>query len=378
MSSAPGPTVRPVLVRDLLDGQELDQVLLVRSAEVRARRGGGDFLRLALGDRSGHLTAIVWDDVARARELCRAGTPVRVAGRFEVHARWGPQLALRSVREAASGSFDPCDLLDGPPRPAERMEADLHALVATVQDPHLRALLDRTLGPGASTWAAFRDAPAAKHFHQAYAPRAARALPVGGSGASARSARPSQASTATSRSPARCCTTSASSRPTRSTRRPSTSPTPAACRARSRSATSASAARSRRIDGLPAATAQARAAHHPQPSRLARARQPGRPLHARGHARAHDRQPRRAAGLLRPPREGAGAGRVVVAVRPRASARAPTSLGRRRASRRRPEARPLARSRLKVRKLRARPAPGAPASPAGFYLGSRWRRTPRS
>ncbi len=169
MSSAPGPTVRPVLVRDLLDGQELDQVLLVRSAEVRTRRGGGDFLRLVLGDRSGHLAAIVWDDVARARELCRAGTPVRVAGRFEVHPRWGPQLALRSVREAASGSFDPGDLLDGPPRPAERMEEDLHALVATVQDPHLRALLDRTLGPGARTWPEFRRAPAAKHFHQAYA-----------------------------------------------------------------------------------------------------------------------------------------------------------------------------------------------------------------
>jgi 3'-5' exoribonuclease len=169
MSSAPRPTVRPVLVRDLLDGQELDQVLLVRSAEVRARRGGGEYLRLVLGDRTGHLTAMVWEDVAPARELCSAGTPVRVAGRFEVHQRWGPQLALRSVGEATPGSFELRDLLDGPPRPAERMEQDLHALVDTVQDAHLRALLDRVLGPATPTWADFRRAPAAKHFHQAYA-----------------------------------------------------------------------------------------------------------------------------------------------------------------------------------------------------------------
>ena len=57
---------------------------------------------------------------------------------------------------------------EGPPRPVERMEADLRELVATVQDGHLRALLDSVLGPGAPTWPAYRDAPAAKRYHQAY------------------------------------------------------------------------------------------------------------------------------------------------------------------------------------------------------------------
>ena len=49
------------------------------------------------------------------------------------------------------------------------MEADLRELVATVQYPHLRALLDRVLGEGTETWEAYRRAPAAKHYHQAYA-----------------------------------------------------------------------------------------------------------------------------------------------------------------------------------------------------------------
>jgi 3'-5' exoribonuclease len=49
------------------------------------------------------------------------------------------------------------------------MEADLRELVATVQHPHLRALLDRLLGEASPTWAAFRRAPAAKRYHQAYA-----------------------------------------------------------------------------------------------------------------------------------------------------------------------------------------------------------------
>ncbi len=62
----------------------------------------------------------------------------------------------------------PTSLLDGPTRPAAQMEADLRELVATVQDFHLRRLLEGSLGDDATTWPQFRDAPAAKHYHQAY------------------------------------------------------------------------------------------------------------------------------------------------------------------------------------------------------------------
>ena len=48
------------------------------------------------------------------------------------------------------------------------MEADLRELVATVQSPHLRRLLGVIFAEGSPTWTAYRDAPAAKHYHQAY------------------------------------------------------------------------------------------------------------------------------------------------------------------------------------------------------------------
>jgi 3'-5' exoribonuclease len=168
MSSAPRPTVSNVLVRDLQDGQDIDLVLLVRAVEVRRKRDGGAFLRLSLGDRSGQVTAMVWDAVAELQELCVAGRPVRVAGRFELHARWGAQIAIRALAAPAAETFEMSDLVDGPPRAAATMESDLRALEATVQDPHLRALLDRVLGEHTETWERYRRAPAAKHYHQAY------------------------------------------------------------------------------------------------------------------------------------------------------------------------------------------------------------------
>jgi 3'-5' exoribonuclease len=63
---------------------------------------------------------------------------------------------------------DPRELPDGPPHSVEAMVADMRDLIATVQNPHLRALLDSFFGEGSEEWARWRDAPAAKHYHQAY------------------------------------------------------------------------------------------------------------------------------------------------------------------------------------------------------------------
>jgi 3'-5' exoribonuclease len=157
-----------MLVRDLTEDQDLDQILLVRAAELRPRRDGGAVLRLSLGDRSGQVVAIAREGVEALREMCVPGRPVRVAGRFEVHARWGPQIVVAALTEPLPGSFDLADLVDGPPRSAQQMEADLRELVATIQDPHLRTLLDRILGEHTESWRRYRSAPAAKHYHQAY------------------------------------------------------------------------------------------------------------------------------------------------------------------------------------------------------------------
>ncbi len=84
-------------VREFQDGQSVAEVMLVRGAETRRRRNGDEFLKLTLGDRSANVTAIVSEGLADAIELCRLGVAVWVAGRFEVHERFGRQLAVEST-----------------------------------------------------------------------------------------------------------------------------------------------------------------------------------------------------------------------------------------------------------------------------------------
>jgi 3'-5' exoribonuclease len=157
-----------MLLNELTDGMEIDQVLLVREVERRQRRDGGEYLRLQLGDRTGAVACMVWEELAEMEALATAGAPVMVRGRFTVHPRFGPQVNLRELEPAAPGSYSPEDLSDGPARAVEQMEAEVRELVETVQEPHLRVLLERVLGEGSEMWAGYRLAPAAKYYHQAY------------------------------------------------------------------------------------------------------------------------------------------------------------------------------------------------------------------
>ncbi len=139
-------------VRQFADGCEIAQALLVRSVELR-----DEHLELILGDRTGSVPASVGHG---AGEPCRAGAVVFVAGTLS-----GVRLLVHALRAAREDEYAPEDLYDGPARELRQMESDLRELLATVQNPHLRHLMSAVF---ADTWAGYRDAPAAKRYHQAY------------------------------------------------------------------------------------------------------------------------------------------------------------------------------------------------------------------
>jgi 3'-5' exoribonuclease len=157
-----------MLIRELTDGDEVDQALLVRDVETRLKRDGSEYLRVTFADRSGQLAAMIWDGVSDVRPLLTAGEPVWVSGRYGVHPRYGAQLGLRAVRPAEPGSFDAEELIAGPTRDVAQMEAGLRELIGTIQNPHVRRLIDRLLGEHTELWQRYRVAPAAKFYHQAY------------------------------------------------------------------------------------------------------------------------------------------------------------------------------------------------------------------
>ena len=152
----------------LRDGERIEGCYIVRDRNRRPTKRGGEWLALKLADRSATISAKSWDDVEARFAITEPGTVVRIQGRFESSAQWGDALIIDAVAVADEGEYALGNLLETSPLPLERMEADLADLLATIQSSDLRTLLSRFFDPASPIYRRFRDAPAAKHYHQAY------------------------------------------------------------------------------------------------------------------------------------------------------------------------------------------------------------------
>jgi len=164
----PAQPAARIPLRELEDGQRVKGIYAVRERELRRKRNGEPWLRLVLCDASGSAEAVAWEDAETLYALAAPGTAVEVGGVFEMSERWGAKVKLSTLREAALDEYDPAELAAESEVSLAELEGKLRQLLETVQEPQLRELLNRFFGEGSPIWARFRDAPAAKVYHQAY------------------------------------------------------------------------------------------------------------------------------------------------------------------------------------------------------------------
>ena len=157
-----------VPLRELEDGQRVSGVYAVRERELRRKRNGEPWLRLAVCDGSGSAEAVCWEDAETLYATATSGSAIFITGVFENSERWGPKIKLSGLRVAEDGEYETADLAPQSEVSLELLERDLRALLATIQEPQLLELLDRFFAPGSEAWARFSVAPAAKVYHQAY------------------------------------------------------------------------------------------------------------------------------------------------------------------------------------------------------------------
>jgi 3'-5' exoribonuclease len=156
-----------VPVAELRAGQALDGCYTCAEIESATDRNGKAFLRLRLRDASGEVKGIHFDPSDEALTMA-AGDVAVVFGTYSVHPQYGPQVQVRRLRLAEAEEYDLSELVPVSPIDPGELAERLHALIDSVGEPHLRALLERAFDGSREPGTRFVIAPAAVRNHHAY------------------------------------------------------------------------------------------------------------------------------------------------------------------------------------------------------------------
>lgn len=154
-----------VFIAELVDGEPVTSYFLAKQIQVRQRRGGGPYLTMVLADRTGELPAVMWEGVDQLEASLSDGDIVKVQAALGAY-HGAPQLTVSRVRKAAPDEISLDEYLPRTERDPAALLAALDAAVESIEEPHLKRLLQELFADPAIR-AGFTAAPAAKAIHHA-------------------------------------------------------------------------------------------------------------------------------------------------------------------------------------------------------------------
>ncbi|GMV82394.1 MAG: hypothetical protein AMXMBFR7_35780 [Planctomycetota bacterium] len=162
-ASAPGAHT---FVKDLVAGQEVDDVFLVQDASLRLAKNGSKYIQATFGDRTGNIPVRQWDANDVVFQAYQGRGYAKVRGRVETYqARL--QMVVFQIQPADETTLDPADFVPVSKRPLDEMEKELDALLDTFTDPDYQRLL-KALFADPQVRGKFIKSPAANMLHHAW------------------------------------------------------------------------------------------------------------------------------------------------------------------------------------------------------------------
>jgi 3'-5' exoribonuclease len=150
---------------DLRERKSVHEVYLVTHKAMPLSKNGKPYLSLTLTDRTGSLDARVWDNVSQVSGRFEDADFVRVKGTTVLY-QDRLQLHVQTLERVDESTVSHTDFLPRSETPPEALWSELTALLRTVENPHLLALLDRVLDDGDFV-EAYQRVPAGKSIHHA-------------------------------------------------------------------------------------------------------------------------------------------------------------------------------------------------------------------
>jgi len=154
-------------VSSLQDGQAVTSLFLVREKEIRTSpRTGSSWLQLELSDRTGTISAKMWENFTAIVSTFDRDDVVQIRGRVKLY-NGQKELTLETVIPSAEHDYELADFLPHTKYDVEELYSKLRAAVAQMSNPYLQQLLTSFIADPAIA-PKLKRAPAAMTMHHAF------------------------------------------------------------------------------------------------------------------------------------------------------------------------------------------------------------------
>ena len=148
------------------ENQVITSSFVVVSKQAKPKKSGELYLALTLADRTGHMEAKMWDNVADHIDCFEQDDFIKVRGLVnKFNGRF--QITLHKVRSLADGEVVFDDYLPRTTKDVAELWRTLGTFVAGMSDPHLKSLVCAFMNDP-QIEQAYKNAPAAKSLHHAF------------------------------------------------------------------------------------------------------------------------------------------------------------------------------------------------------------------
>ena len=117
------------MIKDYILGERITAFLLLKQLELKISDSGSR-LALVLGDRTGDIEAVVWNEPEFVKSEIEGAEVVKVRGLVSSY-RNKPQITIEKVRRAEVDEYNPDDLKRASKVPPERLKDEFLAIGIT-------------------------------------------------------------------------------------------------------------------------------------------------------------------------------------------------------------------------------------------------------
>ncbi|MCL4468471.1 MAG: HD domain-containing protein [Deltaproteobacteria bacterium] len=158
--------MKKTMISELKEGMIVDSTFLIKGKTFGTGKTGKDYLTLIIGDKSGDMDARVWDNAKDIDSMVGVNNIVQVRGRVN-NFKGKLQISIDEIRWIDRASVEIADYMIMSPRLADDMFYELKMLMSTIENEHLKKLVDLFFANEQMT-NLLKVSSAAKTIHHAY------------------------------------------------------------------------------------------------------------------------------------------------------------------------------------------------------------------